>query len=121
MQDRRKLPRQRAYLGGKIVFNNRFSVVDCLVRDVSARGARVECPASVPMAQDVDFVIECKGLEARARMVWRSPTEIGLFFSSAPAVTGDNVVPIGTARLIADLQSANRALRQRVGELSGSA
>jgi hypothetical protein len=121
MQERRKISRQRAYLGGKIAFNHRHSVVDCLVRDVSDEGAKVECPAAVPMARDVDLIIESKGLEARARMVWRSPTEIGFSFATAPAISGDNVVSIGTARLIAELQAANRELKRRVGELSGSA
>lgn len=118
MQDRRRTIRQRSFLGGKIVFNSRFSIVDCLVRNMSDVGAKLECPSSVPIAQDVDFLVECKGFEARARVVWRSPTEIGLSFANAPSRSRGNVVSIGTARLIQELQTANTDLKRRVSQLS---
>ena len=121
MQERRRVVRQRSYLGGQIAFNRRLSVVDCLVRNLTEDGAKVECPPSVALPQDLDFTVECKGLEARARVIWRSDKELGLSFAGGVSQTdGPQVVPIGTAQLIAKLHAANAALRERVGELSGT-
>lgn len=121
MLERRKVVRQKSYLGGQIAFNKRSSVVDCVVRNLTGDGAKLECPPSVALPQDVDFTIECKGLQARARVMWRSNTELGLSFGNGVSRSeGAEVIPIGTAQLIAKLQAANAALRQRLGELSGA-
>jgi hypothetical protein len=40
-EERRASPRQRRFNGAKIVFNNNSSVIDCIVRDLSAHGARL--------------------------------------------------------------------------------
>ena len=120
MKERRRVVRQRGYLGGQIAFNRRLSVLDCLVRNLTEDGAKVECPPSVALPQDVDFTIECKGLQALARVIWRSDKELGLSFAGGMSRTeGAQVIPIGTAQLIAKLHAANADLRQRLGELIG--
>ena len=40
-EDGRLSPRKRALKSGRIVFNHRHSVIDCVVRNVSANGARL--------------------------------------------------------------------------------
>jgi len=120
VQERRHTPRRKSYLGGKMVFNKDRSIVDCLVRDFSDEGARIECPEVVALPQDLDLTIECKGLQASAHVIWREGTQLGLAFTAAlaPRDAGDNVIPIGTAHLIAKLQAANAELRRRVSHLS---
>ena len=39
--ERRRIPRQKSFLRGMIYFNNRRSVADCLIRDISPYGARL--------------------------------------------------------------------------------
>lgn len=59
----------------------------CLVRDVSAGGARVavEDTAKVPM--QITLALTQNGQVARrCRVVWRSGTDIGLAFQSATAI-----------------------------------
>ncbi len=120
MQERRRSTRHRSYLGGKMVFNSPSSIVDCLIRNLTDEGARVECPPFTLLPRDVDLTIECKGLQTRARVVWRKNAQVGLAFATSPTRVGsaDNVVPIGTAHLIAKLQAANADLRRRVARLS---
>jgi hypothetical protein len=120
MQERRRSTRQRSYLGGKMVFNTRNTIVDCLVRNFTDGGAKVECPPFVMLPQDVDLTIESKGVQARARVIWRKDAQVGLAFTTGPTGVGaaDNVVPIGTAHLISKLQAANADLRRRVARLS---
>jgi hypothetical protein len=39
MSERRTSSRQKAFLQGRIFFNNRRTSVDCLIRDISEQGA----------------------------------------------------------------------------------
>src|SRR5215213_1541740 len=41
MRENRTTPRLRSLLKGKIVYNNRLSTMDCIVRDISSGGARL--------------------------------------------------------------------------------
>ena len=42
MQERRAIARSRTILSGTISFNEGRSVLDCVVRNFSTRGARIE-------------------------------------------------------------------------------
>jgi hypothetical protein len=120
MQDRRNATRRRSYLGAKMAFSSQGSVVECLVRDFTDVGVRVECPGAVTLPEEeLDFTIACKGLRVRARIVWRQGKQLGLAFAANPAAAheGDSAVPIGTAQLVAMLQAANADLRRRVSQL----
>ena len=57
MQDRRPSQRARTLRAGKILFNNRRSVIDCMVRNVSTRGACLLLPSVVGVPQVFDLVI----------------------------------------------------------------
>ena len=39
--ERRRVARQKSFLRGSVHFNNRRTVVDCLIRDISPNGARL--------------------------------------------------------------------------------
>ena len=45
MPERRHSHRSRTFARAEIVFNNRASVIDCIVRDISAHGACSSSPA----------------------------------------------------------------------------
>jgi hypothetical protein len=120
MEERRKTVRQRSYLGGRIAFNDRYSTMDCTVRNMSAGGARVAFPDTVVLPQDLDLAIRQKGLNARARVVWRSATEMGVSFLAVSREAPGEVIPLDVARRLRDLEADKAALKQRVAELSGS-
>jgi hypothetical protein len=85
MDERRQFRRQRSLLGGRILFNRRASSLPCVVRDLTERGARIDFPDSVCLPQWLDLEIDRLGLARRARIVWRSPTSLGVTFP-APAL-----------------------------------
>jgi hypothetical protein len=118
MEERRKTVRQRSYLGGRIAFNNRYSTMDCTVRNISAGGARVAFSDAVVLPQDVDLAINQKGLNARARVVWRSATEMGVSFLAVSHEATGEVIPLDLARRMRDLEAEKAALKQRVAALS---
>jgi hypothetical protein len=118
MEERRKTARRRSFLGGRLTFNNGFSIVDGVVRNLTDEGAKLDCPANLVLQDEVEIAIECKGLQGRAKVVWRSAGQLGLAFQGP--LSGDErakVVPIGTAHLIRELQAANANLRQRLAQL----
>ena len=60
MGERRRSSRRKSFLRGCIYFNNRRSAIDCLVRDLSAAGARLIFSAAVNVPDVVDLYIPQK-------------------------------------------------------------
>ncbi len=56
--ERRVHPRRRMFKGAKVVFNDRASVVDCVVRDLSDTGARLVFKNFQPLPQRFQLVIQ---------------------------------------------------------------
>lgn len=83
MAERRKSTRNKSFLRGCVYFNNRRSAVDCLIRDLSERGARIIFSDAVNIPDVVDLYIPQKEETVRARVHWRHGGEIGLAFASA--------------------------------------
>ncbi len=115
MTERRKDHRNRTYLGGKVVFNDRLSVHDCLVRNLSDGGAKLvfDFPTTVPSV--FDLVVPRRGESRRAEVKWRTRLEAGVSFVRSAA---DGYVSIETARRIRRLEDERSALKARVAELS---
>jgi hypothetical protein len=78
MDDQPRAPRRRVFKGSKITFNDRSSVIDCLVRDKSDAGARLHLPSTTGVPDE--FELEDGKERRRCRVVWRSLTEIGVAF-----------------------------------------
>jgi hypothetical protein len=103
MAERRVSSRQKSFLRGCIYFNNRRSAVDCLVRDVSAAGARLIFSAAVNVPDTVDLYIPQKEETLRAQVQWRYGEEAGVAF-----IKGGQT---GTAPPAPDHQLADRVAR----------
>jgi hypothetical protein len=116
MQERREFQRRRTLLGGRIAFNNRYSTLDCLVRNMSQNGAMVVFEDSVVVPNEFDLIIPQKGESRRARIVWRWENETGIAFPQAAGAQG--VISIETARRIKALEAERAALQARVVALS---
>jgi hypothetical protein len=117
VNDRRRVPRQRSYLGARIAFNHRFSTFDCIARNLTGEGARLAFPNTVLLPEVFDLAIAQKGLETQVRVVWRTASEIGVrFVGTADAASGTNVVPIALARRLQDCERERDALRRRLDD-----
>ncbi|SCM77109.1 conserved hypothetical protein [uncultured Pleomorphomonas sp.] len=115
MFDRRRERRGRTYLGGQIAFNNRWCTIDCLVRNISQSGARIEFPQPVLVPSELDLIIPLRGYSRRVRVVWRRAKALGVSFTDANDGT---VVPIELARQIRKLKEERDMLARRVRDLS---
>jgi PilZ domain len=79
MTDRRAVARQRTFLGGRLMYNNGNSSEDCVVRNLSDRGAQIESPH--PLAPSaLDLLVSARNLVRSARVTWRSGGRFGLEF-----------------------------------------
>ena len=80
VQERRREPRQRALKTGKIVFNNRGSVIDCTVRNFSDQGAMllIADPFGIPDAFTLH--LESGAVTRDCRVIWREERQLGVAF-----------------------------------------
>lgn len=86
MTEKRSAPRLRSFLKGKAIFNNRQSTLDCLVRDISATGSRLEVSNAVLLPDVFDLYVPQKETTYRARITWRAEGEIGVEFEQPHAI-----------------------------------
>jgi hypothetical protein len=116
MTERRKAPRLRTFLGGHVVFNQRYSTLDCMVRNLSADGAQLQFSDSIalPSAFDLDIAKHQRSYTARIR--WRDGERIGVAFADQPSVA--EVVPLDLARRLKHCEQDNARLRARIAQLT---
>ena len=82
MDERRREHRNRTLRSGKIIFNDKQSVIDCIVRNLSDGGTclQVDCTADLPPS--FELAIDGEGTR-RCQVVWLSETRAGVEFQFA--------------------------------------
>ena len=98
MDERRQDVRNRTYLGGRLSFNRQFSTFDCVVRNLSERGAMIQLDHVSARPDHIELNIAQRRRRFKAHVIWRHLGAAGLRFSES-SVT-DRVVPIDLARLM---------------------
>lgn len=78
--ERRRLPRQRALKGGRIVFNNAASTINCTVRNISDAGARLDVASVWGVPPVFDLKLEGQPLRS-CEVVWRTSSAVGIAFA----------------------------------------
>lgn len=127
--DHRQSVRMRTFLKGRIVFNNGSSSMDCLIRDLSATGARLEVSETTSLPEVFDLYIQNKDQTFRSTLRWRRSEGVGVTFddlaakpapaaaeAAAPASAADPSLTI-LVRRIAELEAENAALRSVIASI----
>jgi hypothetical protein len=83
-EERRAVRRNRVYKGAVITFNKGHSVFQCLVRNQSQSGARLTMEQTFALPLSFNLAIAIDQRARHARVVWRSPTEVGVRFDEQP-------------------------------------
>ncbi|MFO1108348.1 MAG: PilZ domain-containing protein [Bradyrhizobium sp.] len=115
MQDRRQGIREKVFLGGVAEINERGSTMDCVVRNISDRGACVEVEEATRLPEKLSLHIPRKGRYFLARMIWRHANRAGLIFRTM--ITDPQSDDLD-ARLRRS-QIKQRQLKRRIKELIG--
>jgi hypothetical protein len=76
--ERRKVRRSRTLKAAKIVFNEKSSVIDCMARNLSAHGARLQMTSVIGIPEHFNLLID--GTARPAKVIWRASNEIGVVF-----------------------------------------
>jgi hypothetical protein len=78
--EQRRSRRQRVFKAGKISFHNDWADLDCIVRDLSDKGAGliVENPATIP--ERFTLTVQSSLITQSCRIVWRSANRMGVTF-----------------------------------------
>jgi len=83
--ERRALVRHKTFIKGRIYFNNRLSSMDCILRDVTAAGCRLEISDSVALPDAFELYIPNRNETFQARVEWRKGDRLGISWSHEPA------------------------------------
>jgi hypothetical protein len=80
MPERRQVQRTRVLKGAKIILNNRSSLFDCTVRDLTNVGACLVVASSVGIPHAFALSFDCARSSRRCRVRWRDQNKIGVSF-----------------------------------------
>jgi hypothetical protein len=78
MDDHRATPRQRVLKAGTIEFNG--GAIDCMVRNVSDRGAALDVTTPVGIPDKFTLVLPANGFHRPCHIVWRKDRRVGVAF-----------------------------------------
>ena len=81
MIERRALVRHKTFFKGRIYFNNRLSSMDCMVRDATAQGGRLEVSDSVALPNAFEIYLPNKDEYFNAKVEWRKGGSLGISWS----------------------------------------
>jgi hypothetical protein len=81
VSENRRVPRQRVLKGGRIVFNNGRSTIDCTVRNLSSGGAKLSVASVFGVPQTFYLVVGTENSRA-CQVVWHGTNELGVEFIS---------------------------------------
>ena len=79
MQERRKYTRSLVSRGAKVILGT-SSVIDCVVRNLTDGGARIEIQNAVTLPDAVDVIFDDGHTFRPCRLVWRTINETGVQF-----------------------------------------
>ena len=127
--DKRGSDRIRSFLRAQIIFNNRMSTIDCIVKNISSTGARVALDDALAVPTEFDIYIPQRGRSHHARLVWRDKDSIGIDFVDAHPQPGAPALGAATASMseasgligdtrIQELEEQNAILRGRIRKLT---
>jgi hypothetical protein len=113
--ERRKPGRQKSFLRGTVYFNDRRSAFDCLIRDLSSRGARLVFSTAVTIPDVLELHIPQKDRTLRANIVWRHSQEVGVIFAqNAELQSPMDMAELASrvVRLEAEVAALRRAMKK---------
>lgn len=117
--EKRTEPRKKTFMKGRILFNGGASSMDCLIRDLSEHGARLELTDTAILPEVFDLYILHKDTTYRSTVRWRNGGSFGVTFGTtkkAEVPAPDTIDIAALQRRIAELEAENATLRSLIGK-----
>ena len=89
MEERRTSPRRRVLKEGKIVFADALCLMDCTIRDMSDRGAKLIVSNTLAIPLSFQLYEKSSGKLYPATIAWRQCNAIGVKFGGPPTSIHD--------------------------------
>jgi hypothetical protein len=112
--ERRQTLRTRVICRGGITYNNCLSTIDCVIRNFSEDGAKIEFDNLTLLPNEFDLLIAKEARLFRAKLAWRSINQAGLTFRPAAPVA---VISLDWAQRLRRSASEQRRLQIRMAQL----
>jgi len=117
MIERRAYARHKTFIKGRIYYNNRLASMDCIIRDATEHGARLECSENVTLPEAFELYVPNKDEYFHAQVKWRRGSNMGVAWRlenpDAPhGKTGRT--DLALAERVAKLEDDVAALQQRL-------
>ncbi len=123
--EKRASDRIRSFLRAQIIFNNRMTTIDCIIKNISATGARIALNDTLAVPTEFDIYIPQRGCSHHARLIWRDKDSIGIDFTdvqqpmpAAPAPAASEPHGFGGEARLRDLENQNAELKARIRQLT---
>ena len=113
MIEARRAERVRSLLRARILFNNNNSTIDCIVKNFSTCGAKIELDNTMSIPDFFDLEVPQRGRTYRAKLSWRDKQAIGVEFVEAEPTAKDVA-----RKTVERLETENRKLRKSVAQLT---
>jgi PilZ domain len=115
MSDKRSATRWPTCLKGQVRARD-GRVIDCLVRDFSESGARIEINGSATLPHSFELFFPLRQATFQAQVRWRGEREIGLTFEN-PETTPADPMHAKLVQRVLQLEAENAELRARLDGL----
>ena len=117
MLDRRQSARDKVIYGGVAEIDERGTVRDCVVRNISEDGANIEFSNVIRLPKkQMSLTIARKGRSFLAKVVWWRDNFVGLAFSSE---TSSGLPVSDIEERLRKSQAKQRQLQRRIKQLLG--
>jgi hypothetical protein len=78
--EQRESPRHKCFLRAFVYLEDSIAAMECIVRELSDVGARLEFPGPRNFTEFLDLHIPIKGQNFRSKVQWQEGNEIGVAF-----------------------------------------
>ena len=106
--------RQKSFLRGMIRLKDARTAFDCMIRDISPKGAKLDFQGTTPTRDVFDLYISQKDQVLRANVMWRHGEKVGVAFAIPTNVVGPKAHELAqrVSRLESEIHTFKRACRQ---------
>jgi hypothetical protein len=112
MSERRRSSRLRSFLGGRVSYANGRTQQECLIRNLSSRGAKLVFDHAVTLPSEFDLFIHKQQRSFRAKVMWHAEQEVGVRLTPIAV----DVSPVKLARKVQILKAENEELRKQISQ-----
>jgi hypothetical protein len=117
MTDKRTSPRLRSFLKGRVIFNGGQNSLDCLIRDMSTTGARLELSESVTLPDRFDLYLPHRDETSKVHIQWRRGAQLGVAFDTVESAPPMPAAPQDVAARVEQLEAEVNLMRLLLAQM----